>query len=172
MACRVQKRISSMRRKLHILRALANSNSAKRTTIEKSTILYIYKLKVALETVKKEYENLLAIRNEYLNLLNHVQEIKNVKVEKINTGIFVVSVTCEKRGDKLVAILEVFDEMSLNVEQAKVSCQNGFSLEAIVVAEDQKLDVRDVTEALLKAIGKESDQKDSAKKLDTNAVIN
>ncbi|CAL0325011.1 unnamed protein product [Lupinus luteus] len=162
MACRVQKKIS-MRRKLHILRALANSNSAKRTTIEKSTILYIYKLKVALETVKKDYENLLAIRSKYLNILNHVQENKNVKVKKINTGTFVVSVTCEKRGDKLVAILEAFDEMSLNVEQAKVSCENGFSLEAIVVSKDQTLDVRNVTEALLKAIGKESDQKDSAK---------
>ncbi|OIW00518.1 hypothetical protein TanjilG_24248 [Lupinus angustifolius] len=160
MGCRVQKKIS-MRRKLHILRALANSNSAKRTTIEKSTILYIYKLKVAMETVKREYENLLAIRSQYLNLLNHVQENKNVKVEKINTGTFVVSVTCDKRGDKLVAILEAFDEMGLNVEQAKVSCENGFSLEAIVVAEDKKLDVRDVTEALLKAIGKESGQKDS-----------
>lgn len=116
MAYRVQKRIS-LRRKLHILRTLANSNSvkqsnfsyhflplishddsnfilfffscteaiavfsfsflkAKRTSIAKSTVLYIYKLKVALENVKREYENLLATRREYLNQLNHVQENK------------------------------------------------------------------------------------------------
>lgn len=66
-----------------------------------------------------------------------------------------VRITCEKGGDKLVAILEAFEEMRLNVQQARVSCENGFSLEAIAVAEeDQNLDVRDVTEALLKAIGK------------------
>lgn len=66
-----------------------------------------------------------------------------------------VRITCEKGSDKLVAILEAFEEMRLNVQQARVSCENGFSLEAIAVAEeDQNLDVRDVTEALLKAIGK------------------
>ncbi|KAK7247194.1 hypothetical protein RIF29_42071 [Crotalaria pallida] len=163
MACRLQKRIS-MRRKLQIMRSLANSNSAKRTFIAKSTVVYIYKLKVALENVKREYENLLATRREYLELLNHVQDNKNnVKVEKIRTGTFVVRVKCEKGGDKLVAILEAFEEMCVNVEQAKVSCENGFSMEAIAVAEDQTLDVRDVTEALLKAIGKQSGQHDSTK---------
>jgi hypothetical protein len=65
-----------------------------------------------------------------------------------------VKVTCEKGGDKFVAILEIFEEMCVNVEQARVSCENGFSMEAIIVAEDQNLDVRDVNEALLKAIGK------------------
>ncbi|OIW19248.1 hypothetical protein TanjilG_20373 [Lupinus angustifolius] len=164
MACRVQKRIST-RRKLHILRTLSNSNSAKRTSIAKSTVLYIYKLKVALETVKREYENLLATRREYLKLLNHVQEKENVKVEKVMAGTFVVRVTCDEGGDKLVSILEAFDEMCLNVEQAKVCCENGFSLEAIAVAEDKTLDPRDVTESLLKAIGfgNQSAEKDSAK---------
>ncbi|KAJ1426155.1 hypothetical protein SESBI_10552 [Sesbania bispinosa] len=121
MACKVQKRIS-LRRKLHILRVLANSNHAKRTSIPKSTVLHLHKLKFALETIKREYENLLATRREYISsLLNHVKENKH----------------------------------------ARVSCENGFSLEAIVVAEDQTLDVRDVTEALLKAIGKQSGEKDS-----------
>ncbi|CAL0306471.1 unnamed protein product [Lupinus luteus] len=154
-----------MRRKLHILRTLSNSNSAKRTSIAKSTVLYIYKLKVALETVKKEYENLLATRREYLKLLNYVIENENVKVEKAMAGTFVVKVTCDEGGDKLVSILEAFDEMCLNVEKAKVSCENGFSLEAIAVAEEQTLDARDVTEALLKAIGfgNQSGKKDSAK---------
>lgn len=77
-----------------------------------------------------------------------------MKVEKISDGTFVVRITCEEKGsDKLVAILEAFEEMSMNVEQARVSCENGFSLEAIAVAEDKTIEVRDVTEALLKAIG-------------------
>lgn len=77
-----------------------------------------------------------------------------MKVEKVRGGTFLVRVSCEKGGDKLVAILEAFDGMFLNVEKARVSCESGFSLEAIAVAEDQTLDVGDVTEALLKALGK------------------
>ncbi|XP_061364895.1 uncharacterized protein LOC133308298 [Gastrolobium bilobum] len=157
MACKVHKRISR-RRKLHILRVLTNNNNS-----AKSIVQYIYKLKVMLENIKREYENLLATRREYLSLLNHVKYNKDVKIEKIRTGTFVVRVSCEKGGDKLVAILEAFDEMCLDVQQANVSCENGFSLEAIAVAEDQTLDVRDVTEALLKAIGKQSGEKDSQK---------
>lgn len=81
---------------------------------------------------------------------------QDVKIEKVRAGTFMVKVTCEKGSNKLVTILEAFDEMCLNVQQAKVSCEKDFSLEAIVVAEDQTLDLRDVTEALLKAIGKQS----------------
>ncbi|TKY60061.1 hypothetical protein E2542_SST17156 [Spatholobus suberectus] len=109
MACRVQKRIS-LRRKLHILRVLTNSNSAKRTSIAKSTVLRLNKLKLALETVKRQYENLRANRREYISLLNHVKENKDVKIEKVRPGTFMVRVTCEKGGDKLVAILEAFDD--------------------------------------------------------------
>ncbi|XP_027348631.1 uncharacterized protein LOC113860163 [Abrus precatorius] len=162
MACKVQKKIL-LRRKLHILRVLTNSYSAKRTTVAKSTVLCIYKLKLALETVKREYENLLATRREYISLLNHVKDNKDVKIEKVREGTFMVRVTCEKGSDKLVAILEAFEEMCLNVQQARVSCQNGFSLEAIAVAADHTLDVTDVTVALLKAIGKEDHEKDSQK---------
>ncbi|XP_020203515.1 uncharacterized protein LOC109789060 isoform X2 [Cajanus cajan] len=160
MACRVQKRIS-LRRKLHILRVLTNSNSAKRTSIAKSAVLRLYKLKLALETVKRQYENLLATRRECISLLNHVKENKDVKIEKVRTGTFMVRITCEKGGDKLVTVLEAFDEMCLDVQQARVSCENGFSMEAIAVAENQTLNVRDITEALLKAIG--SGEKDSHK---------
>ncbi|RDX63484.1 hypothetical protein CR513_58083, partial [Mucuna pruriens] len=165
MACRVQQKRITLRRKLHILRVLTNSNSAKRTSIDKRTVLCIYKLKLALETLKRQYENLLATRREYISLLNHVKENKDVKIEKVRTGTFMVRVTCEEGSDKLVAILEAFDEMCLNVQQARVSCQNGFSLEAIAVAEDQNqtLDVREITEALLKAIGKQSGEKNSDK---------
>ncbi|KAI9071017.1 hypothetical protein K1719_047016 [Acacia pycnantha] len=126
MGCREQKRMS-LRRKLHILRTHINSNSAKRSFITKSTVLQIYRLKIMLETIKREYENLIAARREYQNLLRHVQEHKNVKVEKVAEGTFAMKVTCEKGGDKLVAILEAFEEKGLNVEQARVSCNEGFS---------------------------------------------
>lgn len=75
-------------------------------------------------------------------------------MEKIEEG-FHVRVTCEKAEDTLISILEAFDEMGLNILQAKVSCNSYFSMEAIAahVAQNQeyKLDVTDVTRAIIKA---------------------
>lgn len=81
---------------------------------------------------------------------------QNVKVEKVGEGTFAAKVTCGEGGDKLVAILEAFEEKGINVEQARVSCNEGFSMEAIVVAEDHGVDTRNVAETLLRAIGKHS----------------
>ncbi|KAF7803274.1 transcription regulators protein [Senna tora] len=150
MANRVQKRIS-LRRKLHILRALINSNSAKNTN---TTTLQLYKLKALLETVKREYDNLIAARRGY-------QNHKEVKVEKVAEGTFVVKINCERGGDKLVAILEAFEEMGVDVEQARVSCNDAFSMEAIVVAEDQAMKESNVVESLVEAIGKKNSGSES-----------
>ncbi|CAI8618686.1 unnamed protein product [Vicia faba] len=140
MACKVHKSLS-LRRRLHILRFLTNSKNNK--------------LKVALENVKRKYENLIATKRDYISLLNNnIDDNKDVKIVKISEGTFMVRVTCEKGGGKLVAILEAFEEISMNVEEAKVSCENEFSMEAIIVTEDQTLDVTDVTEVILKAIEK------------------
>lgn len=69
-------------------------------------------------------------------------------MQKLREG-FLVKVNCEKGEDRLVRILEAFDEMGLNVQQARVSSNKRFEMEAIVVAQDQALDVKEVTEALL-----------------------
>ncbi|XWS18535.1 hypothetical protein CRYUN_Cryun32bG0052400 [Craigia yunnanensis] len=151
MANKLQRRTAS-RRKLHLLRTITNSKSVKRSSIILNVLLHFYKLKVKLEEIKREYQNLRAIRNEYLTLLKHIQIPKEVKVEKIGEE-FVVKVTCNKGGDKLVSILEAFDELGLNVLQARVSCSHFFVMEAISVAQDQQtIDIKDITEAVLKAI--------------------
>lgn len=78
-------------------------------------------------------------------------------MEKIEEG-FRVRVTCEKAEDTLVSILEAFDEMGLNILHAKVSCNSYFAMEAIAAHEAQnqeyKLDVTDVTQAIIKATQK------------------
>lgn len=78
-------------------------------------------------------------------------------MEKIEEGFHVI-VTCEKAEDTLVSILDAFDEMGLNILQAKVSCNSYFAMEAIAahVAQNQhKLDVTDVTQAIIKATQKQ-----------------
>ncbi|THG11263.1 hypothetical protein TEA_014956 [Camellia sinensis var. sinensis] len=77
-----------------------------------------------------------------------------VKVEKVGEE-FLVRVTCKKGQDVLVSILEAFEEMGLNVLQARVSCNYFLNIEAIVKAQDQVIDVREITQAVHKAIGKQ-----------------
>ncbi|KAK8642040.1 hypothetical protein V6N13_011402 [Hibiscus sabdariffa] len=97
----------------------------------------------------------MAIRNQYFTLLKHIQIPKEVKVEKVGEE-FVVKVNCNKGGGKLISILEVFEELGLNVLQAKVSCSHFFAMEAIAVARDQQTtDIKEVTQAILKAIEKQ-----------------
>ena len=82
-------------------------------------------------------------------------------MEKIGEE-FVVEVTCNKGGDKLVSILEAFDELGLNVLQARVSCSHFFAMEATAVAQDQQtIDIKDITQAVLKAIDEKQGDADT-----------
>lgn len=88
-----------------------------------------------------------------------MQEVKIAKMEK---GLILARVNCVKIGkDLLVSILEVFEKMGLNVVHVKISCKhNIFGMEAIVEAldyDDQDLEFRELTEAILKAIHIPSD---------------
>ncbi|KAJ0082621.1 hypothetical protein Patl1_10469 [Pistacia atlantica] len=153
MVSNLQRRIA-LRRKLHILRTLTNSKSVKKSSIIMDSLLYIYKLKLKLEEIKREYSNLMAIKKEYLNLMKHIQVPKEVKVEQVGEK-FLVRVICKKGENSLVSVLEVLDEVGLNVLQASVSCKYFFAMEAIAVAQNQQaVDVREVTQLILKAIEK------------------
>ncbi|PPD73544.1 hypothetical protein GOBAR_DD29517 [Gossypium barbadense] len=143
MATKLQRRTASLR-KLHLLQTLNKPKSVKRSCSIINVLLHFYELKVKLEEIQREYQN----------LLKNIRIPQEVKVEKISGEQFVVRVACNKGGDKLVSILEVFDELGLNVVQARVSCRHFFSMEAIIgVGQDQKTsDMKDITDAVLKAI--------------------
>ncbi|KAG6420578.1 hypothetical protein SASPL_117112 [Salvia splendens] len=118
MAAKTHRKMA-LRRKLHILRTLTKSKSVKRSSIIMDAFLYINKLKLQVEAIKKEYQY----------LINNIQQ---VKVEKVGTGHLVVMVTCKKGEEILVSILEAFEKLNVNVVQARVSCNHFFSMEAIV----------------------------------------
>ncbi|GMI91613.1 hypothetical protein like AT1G29270 [Hibiscus trionum] len=154
MVTKLQRRTKS-RKKLQFLPTLSNSKSVKRRSIVLNVLLQCHKLKLKLEGIHREYQNLVAIRNQYFTLLKHIQTPKEVKVEKVGEEL-VVKVSCNKGGDKLISVLEAFEELGLNVLQAKVSCSHLFAMEAIAVARDQQTtDIKDVTQAILKAIEKQ-----------------
>ncbi|OIT27451.1 PREDICTED: uncharacterized protein LOC109213930 [Nicotiana attenuata] len=127
------------RRKLHYLRTLTNSKSVKKSSIILDAFVYILKLRLQLEAIQREYHH----------LLNHLQE---VKVEKLIGKSFLVKVACKKGKEMLVSILEAFEEMKLNVVQARITSRCFFGMEAIVETEDEALDVRAVTKAVQLAI--------------------
>ncbi|KAJ6364349.1 hypothetical protein OIU76_029322 [Salix suchowensis] len=144
MVARLHRRTVTGKR-LHILRTLTCSKSVQRKSITMDALLYIHKLKLKLEAINRELASLVARKREHLS--------KEVKVEKAEKGVL-VRVTCEKGGDKLVSILEVFEEMGLVVLNARVSSNMYFAMEAIVVAEEEQhaLHVKSITEAVIKAI--------------------
>ncbi|CAK7350382.1 unnamed protein product [Dovyalis caffra] len=133
-----------------------SENKVQKKSIIMDALLNIYNLKLKLEAIKGELTNLIALKREYLSLMKQLQlPKKEVKVEKAEKG-YLVRVICEKGGDKLVSILEVFEEMSLIVLHARVSCNLYFSMEAIVVAEEQHaLHAKSITQAISNAIEKQ-----------------
>ncbi|PHU19036.1 hypothetical protein BC332_10187 [Capsicum chinense] len=143
---RVQSKMA-MSSKLHLLRKLTNSKSVKKNSIIFDAFLYIIKLRLQLQAIQREYQQ----------LLNHVQE---VKVEKLIGTRFLVKVTCKKGKDVLVSILEAFEDMELSVIQARVTSKYFFGMEAIVEVENEvNLDVKVLTKALQMAIHKKNIEK-------------
>ncbi|KAF9672474.1 hypothetical protein SADUNF_Sadunf11G0045900 [Salix dunnii] len=123
-------RRAAMRYKRHHLRTLTCSKSVKKKYVSMDALLCIYKLKLKLEAVKRELSDLIAIKRECLKELQ-----------------------LPKGGDKLVSILEVFEEMGLTVSHARVSCNVYLSMEAIVLAEEERaLHVKSIAQAITKAI--------------------
>ncbi|KAE8689461.1 hypothetical protein F3Y22_tig00110937pilonHSYRG00064 [Hibiscus syriacus] len=154
MANKLQRR-AAFHRKLQLMRTLTNSKSVKGNSSILNVLLHFHKVRVKLEEIQRDYRNLIAIRNEYFTLLNQLQIPKEVKVEK-NGKEFVVKVGCNKGGDTLVSIVEAFEELGLNVVQARVCCNHFFSMEAIVVDQHQETtEIKDITQAVLKAIEKQ-----------------
>ncbi|XP_051126259.1 uncharacterized protein LOC127248118 [Andrographis paniculata] len=126
MACNKMHRRFSLHRKLQILRTLTKSKSVKKSSVVMDACLYIHKLKLQIEAIRKECQH----------LINHVQE---VQVEKIEEGCLSVRVSCKNgnNGQELLpSILEAFEEMEAEVVEARITTAASkhclFGMEAIV----------------------------------------
>ncbi|KAL6567349.1 hypothetical protein OROGR_001017 [Orobanche gracilis] len=140
MACKLYRRMA-MHKKLRILRTLSKSKSVKKSSIIMDAFLYIYKLRLQVEAIQKEYQE----------LVNHVQE---VRVEKVGTEYLSVRITCKKGEKLLVSILVAFEEMNASILQARVTGKHFFGMEAIVKAD---LDASALNQAILKIIQSQTD---------------
>ncbi|CAN1255199.1 hypothetical protein LINPERPRIM_LOCUS8907 [Linum perenne] len=81
---------------------------------------------------------------------------QQVSVETVEKG-FVINVISEKKceGGLLVSVLEAFEEIGLNVVEARVSCTDTFRLHAVAAEREQRrsnIDAQMVKRAVLEAI--------------------
>ncbi|XP_011101420.1 uncharacterized protein LOC105179484 [Sesamum indicum] len=140
MGCKMQRRMA-LRRKFRILRTLTKSKSVKKSSIVMDASLYLYKLRLQVEAVQKHYHY----------LINHIQEVKVDKVA--GTEYIVVKVRCKKSEELLVSILGAFEEMNVNVVEAKLSnCSHLFRMEAILHAHHHDIDATILHQAVLRLI--------------------
>ncbi|KAE8718199.1 leucine-rich repeat receptor-like protein kinase IMK2-like [Hibiscus syriacus] len=145
MVSREDKR-ASLQQKLHLLRSITNSHAVNKTTIIVDASKYIEELKQKVERLNKDISA--AQSSDHQNPLQ-------VTVETLDKG-FLISVFSDKTcPGLLVSLLEAFEELGLNILEARVSCTDSFRLQAVGGEnEDQNesVDAQAVKQAVLQAI--------------------
>ncbi|KAF9599485.1 hypothetical protein IFM89_038579 [Coptis chinensis] len=132
--------------KLQLLRSVTNSHAQNNTSIIIEASKYIEELKQKVERLNQDIAT----------AQNSGHDQPAVTVETLEKG-FLVNVFSQKNcPGLLVSILEAFEELGLNVLEARVSCTDNFRLQA-VGGENQSIDSQAVTEAMLQAIKNWSD---------------
>ncbi|KAL3531614.1 hypothetical protein ACH5RR_005135 [Cinchona calisaya] len=142
---REQKR-AALHEKLLQLRSVTNSTAVNTASILVDASRYIQELK---ERVKKKYQDVATTSQP-----DHRNTIPAVTVETLEKG-FLINVFSEKNcPGLLVSILEAFEELGLEVLDARVSCSDNFRLEAVSENEGQEdsIDAQMVKQAVLEAI--------------------
>ncbi|KAJ8898879.1 hypothetical protein K2173_008188 [Erythroxylum novogranatense] len=146
MASRKQKK-AALYEKLQLLRAATHSTAENKTSILVDASKYIEELKGKVESLNQEMET-----TEATSSLNQLPV--QVTVETLEKG-FLINVSSEKNcPGLLVSILEAFDEIRLEVLDARVSCSDNFQLEAVGAENVDSIDGEMVEQAVLQAINK------------------
>ncbi|KAL8517110.1 hypothetical protein ACS0TY_015361 [Phlomoides rotata] len=119
-----ERKKAALYEKLEQLRAASNSNAVKKASIVVDATRYIEELKERVEKLNQDVTT--QQTSTQLNLLP-----AQVKVETLEKG-FLINVFSEKNcPGLLVSILEAFEELGLEVLDARVSCSDNFHLEAV-----------------------------------------
>ncbi|KAJ4971505.1 hypothetical protein NE237_004604 [Protea cynaroides] len=133
--------------KLQLLRSVTNSHARNKTAIIVDASKYIEELKQKVDRLNRDIAA--TLNSEDPNPLP-----LKVTVETLEKG-FLINVFSEKScPGLLVSILEAFEELGLNVLDARVSCTDNFCLEAIGEENEGQasIDAQVVKQAVLHAI--------------------
>ncbi|WRX21117.1 hypothetical protein QQP08_013604 [Theobroma cacao] len=154
MVSREHKR-AALHEKLQLLRSITNSHALNKTSIIVDASKYIEELKQKVERLN---EDIAAAQTS-----NHQNPLPVVTVETLEKG-FLINVFSDKScPGLLVSILEAFEELGLNVLEARVSCTDSFRLQAVGGENEEQsetVDAQVVKQAVLQAIKNWSESTD------------
>ncbi|OMO73551.1 hypothetical protein CCACVL1_17225 [Corchorus capsularis] len=154
MVSREHKR-AALHEKLQLLRSITNSHALNKTSIIVDASKYIEELK---EKVERLNQDIAAAQSS-----NDQNPLPMVTVETLEKG-FLINVFSEKScPGLLVSILEAFEELGLNVLEARVSCTESFRLQAVGGENEEQsesIDAQVVKQAVLQAIKNWSENSD------------
>ncbi|XLR54648.1 transcription factor bHLH61 [Arachis hypogaea] len=140
---------AAMQRMLQQLRTATNSSAMNKASIIVDATKYMEELKQKVEGINSELGTVGSSSS------TSQDELPMVTVETLERG-FLINVFSERNcPGMLVAILEAFEELGLDVLDARVSCEDNFQLEAVGgEGQDQKesIDAQVVKQAVLQAI--------------------
>ncbi|MCD7447044.1 hypothetical protein HAX54_021677 [Datura stramonium] len=120
MAARRMQSKMAIHSKLHLLRTLTNSKSVKKNSIILDALIYIIKLRLQLEAIEREYQQ----------LLNHVQEVK--AFEEMKLSVVQARVT-SRYFFGMEAIVEVENEVNLDVQVLTRSLQMAIQKQSVEI---------------------------------------
>ncbi|XP_011019032.1 PREDICTED: transcription factor SCREAM2-like isoform X1 [Populus euphratica] len=127
------------------LRAATNSNAMNKTSIIVDASKYIGELKKKVDRLNHEIGTSSTPQNS-------LSAVRQVTVETLEKGFLINVFSGKNCPGLLVSILEAFEELGLDVLDARVSCEDNFQLEAIGGDQNQGHDAQVVKQAVLQAI--------------------
>ncbi|GMY10469.1 hypothetical protein FCV25MIE_05708 [Fagus crenata] len=148
---------TAMYKKLQLLRSITNSHAHSKTSIILDASKYIEDLKRKIDVMIQDIDA--ARDSDAQASLPNMQ----VRVEGQEKGFLIEVFTTRTCCGLLVFILEAFEELGLDVLQARVSCSDSFHLEAIGAKVNEGVDQGDaevIKEAVLQAIKNWSDTRE------------
>ncbi|GMY25650.1 transcription factor bHLH61-like [Fagus crenata] len=132
---------AALNEKLQQLRAATNSSALNKASIIVDASKYIKELKQKVERL-----------NQDIGASPSTARSPLVTVETLERG-FLINVFSERNcPGLLVSILEAFEELGLEVVDARVSCSDIFQLEAVGGESQDSLDAQVVKQAVLEAV--------------------
>ncbi|KAK6779885.1 hypothetical protein RDI58_022069 [Solanum bulbocastanum] len=137
-----------LNQQLEQLGSITNSPSVNKTSIIAHASKYIEELKERIDKLNED------VSTSQPSQHDHEDALPEVTIQNLEKG-FIINVFSEKNcPGLLVSILEVFEELGLELLDARVSCSDCFRLEAVSDKEGeiQCVDAQMVKQAVLEAI--------------------
>ncbi|KAF5736522.1 Transcription factor bHLH61 -like protein [Tripterygium wilfordii] len=143
-----KKAAAALHEKLRQLRSITNSHAHRKTSIIIDASKYIEDLKQRVEKFNQDIE-------ASAQTCHDQNPLPMVAVETLEKGYLIKVYSDRSCPGLLVSILEAFEELSLNVLEARVSCKDSFQLAALGGKNEEvgeSVDSEVVKQAMVQAI--------------------